>query len=658
MMPNHHPDPAVSAPAASAAVLAVAATYTNFLVFAQFGFLGLIQAQGIGGSGLRGVLVAMGLGGVAGSLWTARVFRKSRLRRLLLAGFAVSAALALLSTAARNGVSFALLAAGIGGSVGILTTTLAASTALLFDPRRRGFQIGLGTGIAYAVCNVPALFAGPPWAQAVAAAVVCGLGAAGTCFLREREDSSALPLRVWGAFDFRSVVAVFLVLVWLDSACFNILKTSPGLNRFAWGAAGLQWRNGLIHLVAACAGGWCLDRGGLRGVLGVSFLLLAGAAAMLGGDGVGARAAGWLYPVGVSLYSTALVFAPGGLSDGRSGAAAAWRAAILYAIAGWFGSGMGIGMAQNLHTIPAIFLVVSAGTVVACLLFPRLVSLATTVRSAPYWAGLGAIGLLASRLPEKPLLPSRSFSPSEGANGLGRGVYIREGCIHCHSQYVRPGTRDEEWWGPVEPALDRKREIPPLIGNRRQGPDLLRVGNRRSAEWNRLHLINPRSLVPETCMPSYAHLFAEGNPRGDALVAYLQDLGAMTREERMRATRRWLPAPESRPVDPATGTRLFAENCAQCHGVSGRGDGPLSALVGSPSPSDLTQSRWGEGVSSETAERLVALARIIKFGIPGTAMAGHESWEDSKILGLAAYVTRLSTKGGEPERARESRSTR
>ncbi|QSR85581.1 cbb3-type cytochrome c oxidase subunit II [Methylacidimicrobium sp. B4] len=650
-MPDRLPTSAVSVPAAAAAVVAIAATYVDFLLFAQFGFLGLIQAQGVGGSGLRGVLLAMGCGGVAGSLAAARLFRRSRLRKLLLVSFVVSGAAALLSTMARSAASFAFLAAGIGGSVGILTVTLSASVAVLLDPRRRGFQIGLGTGIAYAVCNVPTLFAGSAWIQAAAAAGACGLGAVATRFLKEPEDPPALPPHARPASGFRAIVVVFLVLVWVDSACFSILEATPNLNRFAWGEPRLQWRNGLVHFLAACAGGWYLDRGGLRGVLALSFLLLAGSAAMVGGAGMGARAAGWLYPAGVSLYSAALVFAPGCLSNRTTLGAAAWRAAILYAVAGWCGSAMGIGMAQDLHAIPGAFLAASLGVVGVCLLFPRVASLATAPRSVPYWAGLGAIGLLSSQLPEEPLLPSRRSSSPEGGRELGREVYIREGCIHCHSQYIRPGSRDEEWWGPAQPPLDRKEEIPPLIGNRRQGPDLLRVGNRRSPEWNRLHLIDPRSLVPESRMPSYAHLFADGNPCGEALIAYLEELGASTREDRAAAAIRWLPAPESRPADPATGAKLFAESCAQCHGVSGHGDGPLAKLVGSPPPSDLTRSSWGAGTTEEAAGRLIVLARIIKFGIPGTTMAGHETLEDSKILGLAAYVARLSTQGSEPMRA-------
>ncbi len=108
----------------------------------------------------------------------------------------------------------------------------------------------------------------------------------------------------------------------------------------------------------------------------------------------------------------------------------------------------------------------------------------------------------------------------------GREVYIAEGCIHCYSQYVRPGTADEERWGPALPLSEIERQRPPLFGNRRQGPDLQNVGARRTGEWQRLHLQAPRTVMPGSRMPSYAHLFGPGPANdGEALLAYLASLG-------------------------------------------------------------------------------------------------------------------------------------
>ena len=111
----------------------------------------------------------------------------------------------------------------------------------------------------------------------------------------------------------------------------------------------------------------------------------------------------------------------------------------------------------------------------------------------------------------------------EAIRTLGRRVYIDEGCINCHSQFVRPVTTDVTRWGPAR-GIDREQQ-PPLIGNRRQGPDLTNVGLRRTRDWQRAHLIDPRSVSPGSRMPSYAHLFDTGDARGTALVEYLGGLG-------------------------------------------------------------------------------------------------------------------------------------
>lgn len=111
---------------------------------------------------------------------------------------------------------------------------------------------------------------------------------------------------------------------------------------------------------------------------------------------------------------------------------------------------------------------------------------------------------------------------------LGRQVYISEGCIHCHSQYVRPVGRDSELWGASTSVVRALSQEPVLIGNRRQGPDLANVGDRRSEEWNRLHLIAPATVVLGSRMPSYRHLFESNATNGDALLAYLDSLRADT----------------------------------------------------------------------------------------------------------------------------------
>jgi cytochrome c oxidase cbb3-type subunit 2 len=136
-----------------------------------------------------------------------------------------------------------------------------------------------------------------------------------------------------------------------------------------------------------------------------------------------------------------------------------------------------------------------------------------------------AVGVLAASAFQLRLKHEVKVQPaSTDLVALGRRVYISEGCIHCHSQYVRPVGMDQELWGErtsVERALSQE---PVLIGNRRQGPDLANVGQRRNAGWNRLHLIEPSAVVPGSRMPSYRHLFESTDTRGEALLAYLNSL--------------------------------------------------------------------------------------------------------------------------------------
>jgi len=232
-------------------------------------------------------------------------------------------------------------------------------------------------------------------------------------------------------------------------------------------------------------------------------------------------------------------------------------------------------------------------------------------------------------------------TPIADSVAMGRKVYIEEGCIHCHSQYVRPHSRDVAMWGPYRSLDEVLAQRPVLIGNRQQGPDLLNVGNRRSPEWNRLHLINPQRLSPFSVMPSYAYLFSKDAVRGKALVAYLSSLGRDTMEERLDFIRKWKPQKNTDEPDFAAGRLLYEKNCLQCHGEQGRGDGPVAAQLTAP-PRNLAEGRWLFIPKNSSAEdKAIGLARIIKFGIPGTNMPGHEYLSDNSISNLVHTVQHL-----------------
>ena len=89
---------------------------------------------------------------------------------------------------------------------------------------------------------------------------------------------------------------------------------------------------------------------------------------------------------------------------------------------------------------------------------------------------------------------------------LGRDIYIREGCYNCHSQMVRPFRAETERYGNYSLAGESVYDRPFQFGSKRTGPDLARVGGRYPDEWHRVHLLNPRDLVPESNMPAYPWL--------------------------------------------------------------------------------------------------------------------------------------------------------
>ena len=97
----------------------------------------------------------------------------------------------------------------------------------------------------------------------------------------------------------------------------------------------------------------------------------------------------------------------------------------------------------------------------------------------------------------------RPYTPLELA---GRNIYIREGCYNCHSQMVRPFRDEVERYGHYSLAAESMYDHPFQWGSKRTGPDLARVGGKYSDEWHKTHMIDPRSLVPESVMPGYPFL--------------------------------------------------------------------------------------------------------------------------------------------------------
>ncbi len=102
--------------------------------------------------------------------------------------------------------------------------------------------------------------------------------------------------------------------------------------------------------------------------------------------------------------------------------------------------------------------------------------------------------------------PVDGLKPYTALQLEGRDIYIREGCVQCHSQMIRPFRAETERYGHYSVAGESVYEHPFLWGSKRTGPDLARVGGRYSDDWHRAHLYNPRNVVPESKMPAYPWL--------------------------------------------------------------------------------------------------------------------------------------------------------
>jgi cytochrome c oxidase cbb3-type subunit 2 len=163
-------------------------------------------------------------------------------------------------------------------------------------------------------------------------------------------------------------------------------------------------------------------------------------------------------------------------------------------------------------------------------------------------------------------VPVEGLKPRTALEQEGRDIYTREGCYLCHSQMIRPFRAETERYGHYSVAGEFVYDHPFQWGSKRTGPDLARVGGRYSDEWHRVHLLNPRDVVPESIMPAFPWLAenvldgkdtpkklsvlrtlgvpytdadiagatdaVKGKTELDALVAYLQGLGTVIKTRR------------------------------------------------------------------------------------------------------------------------------
>lgn len=118
----------------------------------------------------------------------------------------------------------------------------------------------------------------------------------------------------------------------------------------------------------------------------------------------------------------------------------------------------------------------------------------------------GLVQVLPSVFDASLVAPTAATKPYPALELAGRDIYIREGCATCHSQQVRPLLAEVRRYGPYSRAGESAYDRPFLWGSKRTGPDLHRVGGKYTDVWHRLHLLDPRALVPDSIMPAYPWL--------------------------------------------------------------------------------------------------------------------------------------------------------
>lgn len=234
--------------------------------------------------------------------------------------------------------------------------------------------------------------------------------------------------------------------------------------------------------------------------------------------------------------------------------------------------------------------------------------------------------------------------PRKNKAGLGRDVYVREGCNYCHSQFVRPQDRD---FGSRVYAGDYANETPNVLGTSRTGPDLSNEGGKMPDEWQIGHLKNPRAYTPGSIMPSFTHLSDEDM---ENLVTYIQTLGRKRFEDPENRDiyeayypeadeAFWKASEHHKPnVNSASaansGAGIFRQNCAVCHGTNGLGNGP-NALAMAKKPANFSRPYY-KAYSDDTWYWRVA------EGVPGTRMPRWKlKLSPEQMWYLVAYIKTL-----------------
>ncbi len=339
-----------------ASVASIVAMYVYFLIFAGFAFVDFAQTIVEKGT-MPAVLAALGGGGIAGSVLAARKFSAGRGRWLLMGGFAGCLAAALITLIAR-GPGMAIVSGLLTGlSAGWTAVSLSLCLRPTLHSGRMGMWCGLGTGLAYALCNQPFVFEATVRGKIMTAAAVAAIGLVASFRMRSTQlKKSSLP-----DYAFRAAagwVTALFAMVFLDTLIFFIIQNSAVLKQLSWETPLILQGNAFVHLCAAFVTGMVLDQRWPGVSALVSLLLLVASGIVLGLHIEHFPKARMLYVAAVSIYSTILIHLAARGSSPKF-------AAVLFAVSGWLASGLAlwIAVATDARRVPtfAILLVLLIG---------------------------------------------------------------------------------------------------------------------------------------------------------------------------------------------------------------------------------------------------------------------------------------------------------
>lgn len=227
-----------------------------------------------------------------------------------------------------------------------------------------------------------------------------------------------------------------------------------------------------------------------------------------------------------------------------------------------------------------------------------------------------------------------ALTPAEQRGGR---LYAVDGCAYCHSLQVRFTPADVWRFGVPTQAWETQQEYPQMWGTRRIGPDLAREALLRPADWQLVHLYDPRYVVPTSVMPSYPWLFngSADRPTQDAkdLVAFLNTLGLAQAELSPPRPHEIAVLPTDAVVDDTEqGRDVFLQNCAGCHGVHADGNSPGGHAL-RPVAFNLAGFRLNKD----------RIWRVLQQGVPGSSMPSWNLLPGSDFHAVADYTESIAT---------------